>query len=152
MNPTSVDESRSNVRRLLNMTRRNRPKAQHGGARDGAGRKSVFGVKAVDKPFAMDFTEKGRKALASLTRRTKLSRNAVVGVLALAHADTLTFTDDDVFPDKAQEVLSIRVPPKAAAKLRAARARTDRSYSDIGEALVLRYGARTKFPDAAQTS
>lgn len=152
MNPTSVDVSRSSVRPLLNMTTRNRRKGQHGGARDGAGRKSVFGVKAVAKPFAMDFTTNGRRALASVTRRTKLSRNAVIAALALEHADALTFAEADVFPDKAREVLSIRVPPKAATKLKAARRRTGRSYSDIGEALVRGYADRTTFPDASKTS
>jgi hypothetical protein len=42
--------------------------------------------------------------------------------------------------------LSIRVPKDAAAKLRAAHKRTGRSYSDIGEALVVWHGPTATFP------
>jgi len=120
----------------------------HGGARDGAGRKSIFGVPLERKPFAMDFTAQGRTALDALTRRTALSRNAVLATLVLAHADRLRAIDH--YPNKAQAVLSIRLPPRAAAKLRALQRRTDRSYSDIGEALVLRYGRTTTYPEASE--
>jgi len=126
--------------------------AQHGGARPGAGRKSIFGAKALDKPFAMDFTPGGRRVLDALVRRTGLSRNAVLAVLALRHADALVFEERDPFPDKAREVLSIRVPPEPGAKLAAARVRTGHSYSDIGEALVRWHGAAAKFPTAGSST
>jgi len=131
----------------LNMTRRRRSKPR-GGARPGAGRKSVFGAKAVVKPFAMDFTPGGRRALDALVRRTRLSRNAVVATLALQFAETVTFDTDTPFPNKAQDVLSIRVPPEAAAKLDGARARTGHSFSDLGEALVVWHGGEGTYPTA----
>jgi hypothetical protein len=126
-----------------------RPAATHGGVRAGAGRKSIFGAKALRKPYAMDFTPQGRKALATLERRTKLSRNAIIGSLALQFADALVFDGDTPFPGKqGSAVLSIRVPPEAGAKLAAARVRTGCSYSDIGEALVRWYGRAATFPTA----
>jgi hypothetical protein len=122
-------------------------KGQHGGARPGAGRKSVFGAKALAKPFSMDFTPAGRKALDALVRRTTLSRNAVIATLALQFADRLTFDLAAPFPGKlATAVLSIRVPPDAGAKLAAAHVRTGKSYSDIGEALVRWHGASARYP------
>jgi len=121
--------------------------SSHGGKRRGAGRKSIFGTKLKEKAFAMDFTPEGRRALDALVRRTGLSRNAVVALLALQHAEQLVFAPDArPFPDKAGHVLSIRVPGDAAVKLRAARVRTKRSYSDLGEALVRWYGATSSFP------
>src|SRR5262245_15978214 len=125
-------------------------KQQHGGARPGAGRKSVFRSKALDKPFAMDFTPAGRRALDVLVRRTGLSRNAVVGTLALRFADRVTFNGATPYPDKARSVLSIRVPREAAAKLTAARIRTAHSYSDIGEALVREFGDEARYPDPSR--
>jgi hypothetical protein len=122
-----------------------RPKS-HGGHRKGAGRKSIFGVKAVAKPFAMDFTPGGRRRLQVLCRRHKLSRNAVLGTLALQFADRLTFDVPQPFPNKAQAVLSIRVPRAAAAQLNAARKRTKHSYSDLGEALVQWFGDLATYP------
>lgn len=134
---------------LLNVT----TPVTHGGARKGAGRKSIFGSTAVAKPFAMDFTPTGRRQLAQLVRRTRLSRNAVLAVLALNHADALAAAFKEraadvavVFPDKARDVLSIRVPKPAAVKLRAAQRRTGRGYSDIGEALVRWFGPSATFP------
>lgn len=121
-------------------------RTNHGGRRAGSGRPSIFGATALAKPYAMDFTAVGRKELARLVRRTGLSRNAVLAILALKHADALVFTAPTPFPDKARNVLSIRVPPDAGAKLTAARIRTGYSYSDIGEALVRWYGASTRFP------
>jgi hypothetical protein len=97
----------------------------------------------------MDFTVEGRRQLDGLVKRWRLSRNAVIGLLALHHADELQFeTPFDVhrFTPKAQAVLSIRVPPDAGAKLAAARIRTSCSYSDIGEALVRWFGPT--FPSA----
>lgn len=127
------------------MTRRQQQ--THGGARTGAGRKSVFGKKAVAKPFAMDLTPEGRQALFALCARTGLSRNGVVGVLALQFADVLGFPEEGVvYPDKAQDVISIRVPKDAASKLRAARRRTGKGFSDIGEALIRQFGRKAKYP------
>lgn len=124
----------------------------HGGHRVGAGRKSLFGSPAIAKPFAMDFTREGRRALASIVRRTKLSRNAIVALLAERHADHVTFDVPRPFPDKARDVLSIRVPKGPAARLVAARRRTGHSYSDIGEALVRWFAAQTAFPPPPGTS
>jgi hypothetical protein len=119
---------------------------RHGGARAGAGRKSVFTSKALAKPFAMDFTPAGRRALSALVKHTGLSRNSVIAVLALQHADHVAFAVAAPYPDKARQVLSIRVPREAGAKLAAARVRTGHSYSDIGEELVREFAERTKFP------
>jgi hypothetical protein len=127
----------------LNMT------TAHGGARVGAGRKTIFPQKAIRKPFAMDFTAAGRRALATLVRRTGLSRNAVIGWLALRHGDAVSFDKADPFPQKARAVLAIRVPPPAGAKLAAARVRTGHGYSDIGEALVRWFGGDAAFPPPA---
>ncbi len=121
---------------------------QRGGARKGAGRKSAF-PGMVSKPFPMDFTPEGRARLEKITERTGLSRNNVLTFLALTFAHKLTFSalePGTVYPGKAQQVLAIRVSAKAAAKLTAARDRTGKSYSDIGEALVRRYGRSASFP------
>jgi hypothetical protein len=131
----------------LNMTT-----SARGGARAGAGRPSIFKAKALGKPFAMNFTPGGRRVLDALVRRTGLSRNAVLGVLALKHGDRLAFDTANPFPDKVHLPLSIRVPPEAGAKLAAARVRTGRSYSDVGEALVRWFGADTPFPAPATTA
>jgi len=108
----------------------------------------VFATKALPKPFAMDFTEAGLRRLAAVVKRTGLSRNAVLAVLALQFADAVTFAESAraPFPDKSRRVLSIRVPRDAGAKLAAARIRTGHSYSDIGEALVTTYGKRARYP------
>lgn len=144
----AVDSSAAPSLNVTMTPRRTQPRGQHGGTREGAGRKSVFKEKALDKPFAMDFTAHGQKVLAALVKRTGLSRNAVIATLALQFADKLAFDPDDPAPfsPKAQAVLSIRVPPKAGGKLAAARVRTGRSYSDIGEALVTWFADRTTFP------
>ena len=120
----------------------------HGGARAGAGRKSVFPSKALAKPFAMDFTPAGRAKLDALVAKTGLSRNAVIATLALQFADFVAFPigEGRPFPDKARHVLSIRVPREAAAKLAAARIRTEHSYSDIGELLVTVFGRKARYP------
>ena len=119
---------------------------KHGGARAGAGRKSIFGTTALPKPFPMDFTLDGRRELDALAQRHGLSRNGVIGLLALQFADDVVFTEDAPYPTKARSVLSIRVPRDAGAKLAAARVRTGHGYSDIGEALVRQFGRRAKFP------
>lgn len=119
----------------------------HGGARAGAGRKSVFAAKALSKPFAMDFTPAGRARLDALVDRTGLSRNAVIATLALQFGDDVVFTDGvRPYPAKARTVLSIRMPRDAAAKLAAARIRTGRSYSDVGEELVTTFGRKARYP------
>jgi hypothetical protein len=120
----------------------------HGGARPGSGRKSIFGRKALKKPVAMDFSEAGWVALRGLQRRQPhLSRNAIIGWLALQYADKLTFDAKGVvFPQKARRVLSIRVPATVRDALRRARRRTGKNYSDLGEALVRQYGHTASFP------
>jgi hypothetical protein len=126
---------------LLNVT----TQTLHGGARDGAGRKSLFAEKALAKPFAMDFTVAGRRELDALVARTGLSRNGVLAWLALKYADQVAFDVRAPFPNKARRVCSIRVPPEAGAKLAAARVRTGHGYSDIGEALI-QFGRLAVFP------
>lgn len=117
-----------------------------GGLRAGAGRHSAFPGNAL-KPFAMDFTPAGRKALDRLCRRTKLSRNNVIAHLVAAHGAALAFeVDGVVYPGKAQAVLAIRMPAREGDLLQAVRARTGKSYSDIGEALVRQFGRSTTFP------
>lgn len=141
--PTRID-GESPHERLLIMT----TSGKRGGYRENAGRKSAF-AKTVDKPFAMDFTPDGRRELQRLVKRTRLSRNNVLSHLAIQHAHRLEFDDvpGTVYPGKSQDVLSIRVSPMAAVRLRAARARTGKSYSDLGEALVRRFGQAEKhFP------
>jgi hypothetical protein len=117
-----------------------------GGARANAGRRSAF--PGLDmKPFAMDFTPGGRRALRRLEVRTQLSRNNILAHLTAEHAASLTFDEPGVvFAGKAQQVLTIRMPADVGQLLREARARTGKSYSDLGEALVLRYGSTTTFP------
>lgn len=123
-------------------------KFTHGGRRKGAGRKSVFGQKTADKPIAMCFTPAGHRALRRLQRATKLSRNGVIGLLAAQFAPALVFTEDGVaYPHKGPEVLSIRLPRAIGQQLRAARKRTGKSYSDLGERLVRSFG-----PDCAFAS
>jgi hypothetical protein len=130
---------------VLNMMR---PRGRHGGAR--AGRKSIFATRAV-AAFSMVFTPTGRLALDALTRRSRLSRNAIIAWLALTYADQLQFDAPGVaFPGKMwTRVDTIRVPAAAAAALRRAHARTNHSYSDIGEALVREFGRHTTFPPPA---
>ena len=54
--------------------------------------------------------------------------------------------DGTVYPGKAQNVLAIRMPAREAELLKEARARTGKGYSDLGEALVRRYGPTAEFP------
>ena len=117
-----------------------------GGKRAGAGRRSLFPGNDL-KPFAMDFTPAGRKVLDGICRRTKLSRNDVITYLVSEHGDALVLSAEGVvYPGKAQAVLTIRMPTIPGAVLMAAHARTGKSYSDIGEALVREYGPLAQFP------
>jgi len=118
-----------------------------GGWREGAGRPAAYPHKVLDDPFPMDFTSAGRAMFDKLQARTSLSRNDIIAHLALTYADELEFrTPGVVFPIKAQEVYRICVPEDAGDKLRRARTRTGKSYSDIGEALVCWYGPVATFP------
>lgn len=118
-----------------------------GGYREEAGRKSAY--PGVDlKPFAMDLTPAGVRLLDKLCKRTGLTRNNVLAHLTNLYADRLAFPGQDgvLYAGKAQSVLSIRMPADIGAKLRAARQRTGKSYSDLGEALIRLYGETTEFP------
>lgn len=126
---------------LLIMTR-----SQHGGAREGAGRKSIFPDKALAKTFPMNFTAEGRLRLDAIVKRTGLSRNSVIACLALQCADLVAFEERAPFPMKSTKPLSIRMPRTAASKLVAAQVRTGHSYSDIGEAMVRWFSDRITFP------
>jgi hypothetical protein len=120
---------------------------KHGGARAGAGRKSIFADRAVPRAYPMALTRAGHEALAALTGQTGLSRNAILAVLVRRHAHHLALPEDGIiYRGKTPAVLSIRLPPSAAQRLEHARYRTGKSYSDIGEALVRRYGHVTSFP------
>ena len=117
-----------------------RRKPLRGGARVGAGRKSAFPDKIIDRPFPMDFTPAGRVELEKITKRTGLSRNDVIAHLAIKHAGLKFSADGVAYPGKAQNVLSIRVPAYVGTILRTIHRRTGKSYSDIGEALVRQFG------------
>lgn len=112
-----------------------------GGTREGAGRKSAFPGKLLERTVYMDFTPAGRQALDVLTAREGLSRNDVLAHLSLRYADQLSFDCEGVvFPGKAQAAMTIRLPADALQVLERAHARTGKSYSDLGEALVLWHG------------
>ena len=126
----------------------------HGGRREGAGRRSLF-PHARRAIVYFDLTPAGRKLLAKVKRRARLSRNDLFAHLALEHADKLRFDDVPgvVFPGKANEnVLLIRLPVQAHAKLHAAHERTGKSYSDLGEALLSWYSSDTDFPPLPPTA
>lgn len=120
-----------------------------GGYRAGAGRKSAFPGKVIEAPVYMDFTPEGHRQLRRIVQRTGLSRNDVIGHLAIKYADELNFEDDGVvFAGKrAKNVMAIRLDQNGLAKLKAAGERTGKSASDIGEALVRIFGPAEKtFP------
>jgi hypothetical protein len=120
----------------------------HGGARDNAGRKSAY--PGLDmQSFPMQFTPPARRLLDALQARTGLSRNNILAHLTLCHVESLSVSADEdgvLFPGKGSDVLSIRMPADVGKRLRAAKARTGKSFSDLGEALVRQYGATTTFP------
>jgi hypothetical protein len=119
----------------------------HGGKRYGAGRKSIFADKVEPKAFPITLTPAGHDALARLTAHTGLSRNAILAVLIKRHSHRLTLPEQRItYRGKARAVLSIRLPPSAARRLEQTRYRTGHAYSDIGEALIRRYGHTTSFP------
>lgn len=122
--------------------------AGRGGVREGAGRKAAFPHKELDRPFGMDFTPAGWIALLDLQKRTGLSRDDILAHLTGEFADALVFDSDGVqYPGKrGSSILRIRLPKEQGDRLRAAQARTGKSYSDLGEALVHRYGHQTTFP------
>lgn len=119
-----------------------------GGYREGAGRKTIFPNKVLDRRFGMDFTPAGRAVLDALQARTGLSQNDILGHLVQRHATRLAFTEPGVvFRGKAaSNVISIRLPADLADALTAAQARTGKSFSDLGEALVRWYGHKETFP------
>lgn len=125
----------------------------HGGRREGAGRRSLY-PRARRAIVYIDLTPAGWKLLSKVKRRAQLSRNDLFAHLALEHADKLEFTAPGVvFPGKANaNVLLIRLPVQAHAKLRAAHQRTGKSYSDLGEALLSWYAGSTAFPPLPPTA
>lgn len=116
-----------------------------GGARDNAGRKDAYGGKDA-APVSMVFTAAGERLLADTCERTGLSRNDVLTHLALKHARALSFKGDGVaFGGKEYaRVRSIRVTTRARKLLDAARLRTGKSFSDLGESLLVRFAAKTR--------
>jgi hypothetical protein len=121
---------------------------EHGGRRPGSGPKTAFPRKDLDRAFGMDFTPEGRRQLEALQRREALSRSDILAHLILTYADRLRFEAPGVaFPGKAGvNVMKIRLPKAVGRILRAAQRRTGKGYSDIGEALVTRYGETAVFP------
>lgn len=98
-------------------------------------------------PFHIDLTPTGAQALAALSRQTGLTRNDVLAHLVDQHADELTFAEEGVvYAGKARKVATVPLPPKIGRKLRTARRRTRKSYSDLMEALIDRYGPTEAFP------
>lgn len=116
-----------------------------GGARENAGRKAAYGTKAP-APVPMVLTPEGEALLVAACACSGLSRNDVMTHLALRHARELRFSAPGVvYPGKANSnVLSIRVTAKARLLLDAARKRTGKSYSDLGEALLEKFAERTR--------
>jgi hypothetical protein len=119
-----------------------------GGFRENAGRPSAFPGTTAEKPFYMDFTPDGHKAMAVLTKRAGLSRNSVIAHLVERHADALVSPDDvTVYEGKrAANVMTIRLPRRLRGQLKAAHRRTGRSYSDIGETLVRQFSRGETWP------
>lgn len=120
--------------------------ALRGGARPGAGRKSAYPRKDLAHPFGMDFTPAGRQLLDQIRARTGLSRDDILAHLVDRHLTRLRFdgTHGCAYPGKlAANVLRIRLPRDLGDRLRDARRRTGKSYSDLGEALVTIYGSTT---------
>lgn len=116
-----------------------------GGARENAGRKDAYGGKDA-APVAMVFTPQGDQIMVETCERTGLSRNDVLTHLALKHARALKFSVEGVVyrGKDYRAVRSIRVTQKARKLLDAARERTGKSYSDLGEALLVRFAASTR--------
>jgi uncharacterized protein (DUF1778 family) len=116
-----------------------------GGYRENSGRKDAFGGKD-DAPVGMVFTPNGEKLLAAACERTGLSRNDVLTHLVLKHAARLRFAAEGiVFRGKRYTVpKSIRVTTRARKLLDSARERTGKSYSDLGEALLVQFAEGTR--------
>jgi hypothetical protein len=122
--------------------------AQRGGYREGSGRRSIF-PGTMDNPtkYPMDFTKEGLQILDDVQSHTGLTRNNIIAHLVDRHAHELEFDHDRiVYPGKAQHVLAIRMPKHIGDKLVAAQKRTGKAFSDLGEALVRRFGAKEVFP------
>lgn len=97
----------------------------------------------------MMFTPYGHDLLAAIQQRTGLSRNDILTHLALAHGADLAFEGvcGVVYRGKdAGLVMSIHLTDRAFDLLRAAQARTGKSYSDLGEALIERWGVHAAYP------
>lgn len=119
-----------------------------GGYRENAGRKAAFDYKSQDS-VSMVFTPLGDAMYVAACESTGLSRNDVMTHLVLKHAKDLAFdVDGIVYKGKDYKgVRSIRLTKEARAELDAAKKRTGKSYSDLAEALLMRFAAKTRdFP------
>jgi len=97
----------------------------------------------------MAFTLNGQEIMNQLQAQTGLSRNDLITHLTVKYVDALMFDEPGVVYRGKQfsRIMSIRVTNEAYAKLQTARVRTGKSYSDIGEALVARFGRQeTNYP------
>ena len=97
----------------------------------------------------MMMTLDGHRILDRLQTSTGLSRSDIMTHLALRHAHDLSFdVDGVVYRHKLSgTVMSIRMTDHAHTLLTDARARTGKSYSDLGEALVDRWGLGEHYPE-----
>jgi len=104
--------------------------------------------------FTMAFTREGRRALAAIQARTGLSRNNIITHLVRAHSAEASHASllhrpqlAVLYPGKSRdEIMSIRMPASEGDTLRAMQDTTGKSYSDLGELLVRRFGSSTTFP------
>jgi hypothetical protein len=115
----------------------------HGGRRAGAGRKSLYPGKNLDAQIGIDFTPEGRATFDAVRDRTGASGSDILAHLVRRHAielRELADVDGVVWPGKSGDVVTIRLPPPERRQLRDAHAHTGKSYSDLGETLVRRYG------------
>lgn len=97
---------------------------------------------------SLDFTQRGYLLLGRLQAQTGLSRSMVIAVLIERHAHELTVDSEAgcTFKNKGQRVLTTRLPAPLATRFAEAKARTGKSYSHLGEALLTRWGPDEVFP------
>lgn len=69
--------------------------SNHGGARPGSGRKSLFPGKAKDKPVSVSLTPLGRSQLDAASARLGLSRSDIIEALVRQHAAALVINRRD---------------------------------------------------------
>jgi hypothetical protein len=116
-----------------------------GGAREGAGRPSVYRQK-LRATHAMAFTAEGRQRLDSIRLKTSLGQNDVMEHLLRTHADHLRIPERTEYSPKLYPPIAIRLTEEGRNLLLDLSERYGRSWTDVGEALLQRFGERTAFP------